>query len=143
MGLLLLAIGTIIFAQPCCGDHFSYNEERWNKECRIDEGETDDMYTSETSTGSCYHRNIGVGICYLISILGFGIGLTVILIGECMFSINHEKEEQNLEEYIRYMRQREIGMVEEEKYRRHETRTEISELERTERLDIGRRYSIG
>lgn len=145
MGMLLLAVGTILLSQPCCGDHFSYDEEEWNKECGV--GGEDTIFASD-SKSTCYHRNIGVLICYLFAILGFGIGATIIILGECMYNVNDEAEEEKLEQYIKYMRSREIEMIQEEKYRkklekqaRSETRTEMSDRERTERLDIGRRYN--
>merc|ERR1711998_114988 len=110
-------------------------------------------FFSSDSNGShsCYHRNITALVTVLFAILLLGGGFTIVLIGECVYDVNEEKDEQKLENFARYMKAREQEMQQMEKQQRREeklarseaARSEMSDRERTERLNNMRRYSIG
>lgn len=150
IGLLLVLISVIIFSTPCCGDHWEYDEALYKDggECSTGTG-AEGFLGTDNSSSSCYYRNISALISGLFAIMLLGVGFTVVCIGECLFDVNEEKEEEKLESYIRALKGQDMERRRDDALRKKiekENRIEmssVSDRERTVRLDIGRRYSIG
>lgn len=152
VSLLLFAVASIIVSTSCCGDHTKYDESEWEKQCGTGIEDNDDLsgFQGEGGNHSCYHRNIAALVTGLFAILLLGVGATIVLVGECMFSVDEESQEDKLENYARYVKARDLEMRQlekqqkkEERLARSEARSEISDLERTARINNMRRYSIG
>lgn len=159
VGLLLFMVSCIIISSPCCGDNWKYDSDEWEEECQT-EGSDDEFFAGNSGTHSCYHRNISAIVTGIFSLLLLGVGTTVLIVGECMYDVNEEDEEEKLANMARYMKAKELELQrierEDRRYEREERREQrridkasdrsmidSSDVERSHRINNMRRYSVG
>jgi len=115
MGFFLLIVSVVIMSTPCCGDQWEYNQEKFLQECRsivdrnLPEVLQDD---SAVEQRSCYSRNIYLMVSFSLTFLLMLVGTIVIVIGECAYSINEDKDEDKLTSTARHLKWLEMEHME-------------------------------
>lgn len=126
MGFFLLIVSVVIMSTPCCGDQWSYDEEKFLEECRsiVDRNLPEALQdNSAVEQRSCYSRNIYLMVSFSLTFLLMLVGLVIVLVGECAYSINEDKDEDKLNATARHLKWLEMEQLEREsieKMRRRE-----------------------
>jgi len=159
-GVLLMVVTAVILSTPCCGSNF-HDDSNADSCARI----TDDsaIQNKDESRNACYHRNIVAVVTAVFALIMLGFGTVIIVVGEFMYDVNEDREEEKVQKFANHMRLLQMQQEEEARldkieakemrreeraYRREQRELEKMsnrsiDLERTRRMDLSRRYSIG
>lgn len=159
-GVLLMVVTAVVLSTPCCGSNFK-DDSNSDVCAKI----TDDspIQNQGEDRNACYHRNIVACVTAVFALILLGFGTVVITVGEFMYDVNDDREEEKVQKFANHMRLLQMQQQEEARldkieakemrreeraYRREQRELEkmsnrSMDLERTRRMDLSRRYSIG
>merc|ERR550514_14426 len=130
VAFVLMIVSVILMSMDCCGDHFSYDEKEWERQCKgkVDKaaedgfeklGGTDRKEDEEEAGGasatSCYHRNIVIFVTVGFLVFLLFVGIMTIIIGECMYDVNRDRDEDHVVGVASHMKWLEMQQLEEER----------------------------
>lgn len=141
VSVVFLIVSVILMSMDCCGKHFSYDEDEWEKQCKgkIDKAAEDkipfgtdrpeDEDEDNVSATSCYHRNIVIFVSVGFMVLTMFLGCLFITVGECMYDVNRDKDEDHVNGVASELKWLEMQQMEEDAAIEAEAR-EAEEYER-------------